>query len=85
LIVTWDEGDNDAAMDPQTAAIVPSGGGGPVLALVVTPGAPAGRVLTGPYDDYSVLRTVEDAFGLPLLGQAAAPGVQPFSAFLPSS
>ncbi|HMK99795.1 MAG TPA: alkaline phosphatase family protein [Acidimicrobiales bacterium] len=85
LIVTWDEGDTDAAMDPQTAVIAPSGGGGPVLALVVTPGAPAGRVLAGPYDDYSVLRTVEEAFGVPLLGQAAASGVQPLTAFLPSS
>ncbi len=84
LVVTWDEGGSDAAMDPQTGTIGSSGGGGTVLGIVAAPGAQAGGVLPGPYDHYSVLKTVEEAFGLPLLGAAAAPAVAPLSAFLGS-
>jgi phospholipase C len=83
LVVTWDEGGGDSGLDPSSGAIT-SGGGGQVLTLVVAPGAPAGRVLPGPYDHYSLLRTVEDALGLPHLGQAAAPAVQPLTAFFPA-
>jgi len=82
LVVTWDEGESDASMDPQTGAVGSSGGGGTVLGIVATPGTPPGRVLPGPYDHYSVLKTVEEAFGLPLLGAAAAPAVAPLTAFL---
>ena len=82
LVVTWDEGDGSAAMDPRTGAVTSTGGGGPVLALVAAPGAPAGRVLAGPYDHYSLLATVEDVFGLAKLGAAADAGVAPLSAFL---
>ena len=81
LVVTWDEGDTDAGLDPSTGTVRPSGGGGPVLTVVATPAGPAGRSLPGPYDHYSLLRTVEDAFGLPLLGAAAAPGVHALGAF----
>jgi hypothetical protein len=53
-------------------------GGGRVGALLlsryVKPGAPVGV----PYDHYSLLRSIEDLFGLEPLGYAGAPGVKPF-------
>jgi phospholipase C len=80
LVVTWDEGDGDSGTDPSTGA-VGQGGGGAVLSLVITPGAPPGRRVPGPYSHYSLLRTVEDALGVPYLGQAGAHGVRALGAF----
>jgi hypothetical protein len=41
---------------------------------------PRGAVDDTPYSHYSLLRTVEDAFGIGThLGQASAPGVVPMS------
>jgi hypothetical protein len=37
-----------------------------------------GTVSTDPYNHYSLLRSVEDNFGLPHLGYAAQAGLQPF-------
>ena len=82
LVVTWDEGNSDTGVDPRTGKVTSSGGGGPVLTLVMAPGAPSGRVLAGPYDHYSLLATVEDVFGLPRLGAAGDAGVRPLTAFL---
>jgi phospholipase C len=86
LVVAWDEaeGGDDGGMDTMNGAVTSSGGGGRVLALVMLPGAPAGRVLSGPYDHYSLLRTIEDSFGLPRLGHAADGGVRPLTAFFSS-
>ena len=83
LVVTWDEGaDSDVAgIDPATGAREATGGGGHILTLVVAPGLRPGLEVGVPYDSYSLLRTVEDAFGLPLLGQAGAPGTAAMSAF----
>jgi len=83
LVVTWDEGADadDRGIDPATGKVQGTGGGGNVLTLVIAPGVPAGRSVGVPYDHYSLLRTVEDAFGLPLLGAAASPGTTPLSAF----
>ena len=83
LVVTWDEGDGDAGVDPRTGTVTSSGGGGPVLTLVAAPGAPGGTVRAGPYCHYSLLATVEDVFGLAKLGGAAGAGVRPLTAFLP--
>ena len=80
LVVTWDEGDKDSGVDPATGALG-SAGGGAVLTVVATPGGPAGRRLSGPFSHYSLLRTLEDAFGLPLLGAAGDPGVRAMGAF----
>lgn len=83
LVVTWDEGDGDSGVDPSTGALG-SAGGGAVLTVVATPGGTAGRRLPGPYNHYSLLRTLEDAFGLPLLGAAGDPGVRAMGAFFTS-
>jgi hypothetical protein len=37
-----------------------------------------GTVSTDPYNHYSLLRSIEDNFGLPHLGYAAQAGLQPF-------
>jgi acid phosphatase len=77
LFITWDE----AAGSDTTACCGLARGGGHVLTLVFAPGIPAGRRVSVPYDHYSLLATVEDAFHLPLLGAAGAPGTRPLTAF----
>lgn len=79
LFVTWDEseGDNSAVVPP--GRVVGSGGGGRVLTLVVAPHLRPGLRVGVAYNHYSLLATVEDALGLPLLGQART--ATPMSAF----
>jgi hypothetical protein len=52
LFITWDEGTTDA------------GGGGHVPLLVVSPLVAPGTVSAVSHDHYSLLRTIEDAWGL---------------------
>jgi phosphatidylinositol-3-phosphatase len=52
-------------------------GGGKVGAVALSPFIRPGTVSTAPYNHYSLLRTVEDVFGLDHLGFAAEPGLQP--------
>ncbi len=54
LFITWDEGS----------------GSEPVATLVIAPGVPAGFRSSVPHDHYSLLRTIEDAWGLPCLANA---------------
>jgi hypothetical protein len=63
LIITYDEGDSDAACcgDP---------GGGRIATVVAGPDVRAGAVMRRPIDHYGVLRSIETAFGLPELGAA---------------
>jgi len=61
LFITWDEGDGS---DIQ-------GGGGHIATIVASPGMTAGARFTAGSTHYSMLRTIELAWGLPLLGQAA--------------
>ena len=56
-------------------------GGGHVLALVLSPGIPPGKRVSIPYNHYSLLATIADGLGLPLLGHAAGPSVVPLAAF----
>ena len=81
MIVTWDEGATNAGIDPATGALGSSGSGGNVLTLVIAPGLRAGLQVDTRYDHYSLLRTIEDAFGLPLLGAAGDASTTPISAF----
>ncbi len=82
LLVTWDEatGGDDRGVDAQ-GQITPQGGGGHVLTLVIAPDLPRGLTVSVPYNHYSILRTVEQAWGLPALGQAGASGTASLSAF----
>jgi acid phosphatase len=58
LFITWDEGTTNV------------GGGGNIPTLVITPSMPAGFTSDAPFDHYSLLRTIEDAWGLGCLGAA---------------
>jgi hypothetical protein len=64
LVVTWDEGQTNAACcgDP---------GGGHTTLIMVGPGVKAGATTGVAYDHYSVLRFFESRFGLAPLGKAA--------------
>jgi hypothetical protein len=60
LVVTFDEGNTSA------------GGGGHIATLLATPRMAPGTRFDAPSTHYSVLRTIEDAWGLPGLGAAAS-------------
>jgi acid phosphatase len=61
LIITWDEG---AGSDF-------AGGGGHIATVLASPGMKPGSRFTAAASHYSLLRTIELAWGLPLLGSAA--------------
>jgi phosphatidylinositol-3-phosphatase len=62
LLVTWDENDDSP--------------GNEVATLVIAPGVPAGFKSQIPYNHYSLLRTIESAWGLaPLTANDAAAAV----------
>jgi hypothetical protein len=91
IVITFDEGSDPAACCGETAALGPahpnvpepgkSGpGGGRVGAVLLSPLIRPGTVSTVDYNHYSLLRTMEDIFGLPYLGDAAMPQVRSFGA-----
>jgi phospholipase C len=67
IVVTWDEG---------------SALGRHIPTIVAGPAARAGARSSFAYDHYSLLRTIEDAFGLPHLRGAACPCTRPLTALL---
>jgi phospholipase C len=65
LIVTFDEGDAGGGTDGRVCFRCVSGGaGGQVGAVLVSPRLPQGATVTTAYDHYSLLRTLEDSFGV---------------------
>jgi hypothetical protein len=86
LIVTYDEaesGDATACCGEQSGPNTPSAGqqgpgGGRVGAVVLSPFVRAGTRNATPYNHYSLLRTVEDLFGLDHLGYAGAAELSSF-------
>jgi phospholipase C len=70
LIVTWDEGEGNDGCCGIAA-------GGRVPLLVVTPTGSRGDHVTTPLTHYSLLRTIEDQWGLARLGHTGDPNVQP--------
>lgn len=76
LVITFDE----AKGKESAASSLPGGaGGGRVGALVLSPQVKAGTTSQRAYNHYSLLGSIEDIFGLPHLGYAAAPGLNRFS------
>lgn len=53
-------------------------GGGRIGALILSPYVRPGGISEVPYNDYSLLRSVENIFGLPHLGYAAQAGLRAF-------
>jgi hypothetical protein len=91
LIVTFDEAtitDSSACCNekpgpnlvpPNTpGGIIPGPGGGRVGAVLLSPCLKAGTVTKTPFNHYSMLRSVEDNFGLSHLGYAGQKGLAPF-------
>jgi phosphatidylinositol-3-phosphatase len=81
LIVTFSDGpssDTSGCCDA-SGAVAATGGGGRVGALLISRYVARGGESTTPYNHYSMLRTVEDIFGLAHLAEAAHAGVKPFS------
>jgi hypothetical protein len=89
IMITFDEGSTSTACCGETAGKSPShpnvalpGGNGPgggrVGAVLLSPFIKPGTVSTVPYNHYSMLRTIEDIFGLSHLGDAAMPQVKSF-------
>lgn len=69
VFVVWDEGTSNAH------------GGGQVTMVAAGPGVKKGYRASVPYDHYSLLRTIEDAWGLPRLGNTA--GAAPLTDLFP--
>ena len=72
---------NETAVPPQTPGgdEPPGPGGGQAGAVAISPFiAPNSQPATGSYNHYSLLRSVEDAFGLSHIGFAAQSGLAPF-------
>ena len=89
IVVTFDEGSDAAACCDEASGFsaghpnVPEPGkngpgGGRAGAVLMSPLIRPGTVSTVAYNHYSLLRTVEDIFGLPHLGNAAMPQVRSF-------
>jgi hypothetical protein len=90
LVVTFDESEGEGpegstaccAEKPLPGARRPPGvlgpGGGRIGAVLVSKYIKPGTVSSVPYNHYSLLRTVEDIFGLRHLGYAAEPDLQSF-------
>jgi len=87
LVVAFDEAANDSSAccneqsGPNTLA--PGGssggpGGGRTGAVLLSPFIAPGTVSAQDYNHYSLLRSIEDSFGLAHLGYAASPGLRPF-------
>ena len=75
LVITFDEAEGKESAD----AVLPGGAaGGLIGTLVLSPLARAGSTSDRSYNHYSLLASIEDAFGLPYLGYAAAPGLNRF-------
>jgi hypothetical protein len=89
LVITFDESEGNGPEGataccnekPLASARRPAGvigpGGGRIGAVLLSRYIKPGTVSTVPYNHYSLLRTVEDIFGLAHLGYAAEPDLQP--------
>jgi hypothetical protein len=84
LVITFDEGTDGAACCGELG--LPGGpppgqfgpGGGRIGAVLVSSLIAPGTVSQVPYNHYSLLRSVEDIYGLPHLGYANAPQLRSF-------
>jgi phosphatidylinositol-3-phosphatase len=72
---------NMPAPTSASTALGPAGGG-QVGALLLSPYVKGGAITQEQYDHFSLLRTIEDLFGLKHLGYAGAPKVPSFAASL---
>jgi phospholipase C len=67
IVLTWDEGQGNHGCCGMDVA------GGRVATVLISPLAKAGFEDATPYTHYSLLKTIETAWGMPFLGHAADP------------
>jgi len=79
LVVTYDEGDSDDGCCGQRR------GGGNIMTVVASPLGKRGFVSDVPHSHYSLLRTIEDAWGLEHLAHAADDAVTSLTEFFDAS
>jgi hypothetical protein len=72
LIITWDEGETDRGCCLRAA-------GGNIPTILAGASVRPGLRSALPYDAYSILRTIEDSWGPPLLGGAACRRTPPLT------
>jgi len=80
IVVTWDEDDFSDSGQPGTGCCGSNVGGGHVPTIVITNKTTTPTADGTAYDHYSLLRSMEDAFGLTHLahaGDAAVPAMTP--------
>lgn len=65
IVLTWDEGQGD-----HSCCGLPASAGGRVPTVLISPLAKSGFQDDTPYTHYSLLKTIETAWNLPLLGHA---------------
>jgi hypothetical protein len=89
LMVTFDESANDSTAccgepsgpnSPSPGGLEAGPGGGKIGAVLLSPYVKPGSTNQTAYNHYSMLRSVEDLFALPHLGDAGAAGLRPFGA-----
>jgi phospholipase C len=80
IVITWDEDDFSDQGKPGTGCCGADPGGGHVATIVITNKTSDPIIDNTPYNHYSLLRTMEDAFGLPCLAHACDGGVNPMTA-----
>jgi hypothetical protein len=73
-VITLDESDNDAS----SCCGQKGSGGGRVGALLLSPHVGAGTTNKTAYNHFSLLCSIEDAFGVPHLAGAGARGLKCF-------
>jgi phospholipase C len=70
IVITWDEDDYSDQGKPGTGCCGSDPGGGQVVTIVITNKTKQPVTDSTPYNHYSLLRSIEDAFGLPCLAHA---------------
>lgn len=81
IVVTWDEDDFSDQGQPGTGCCGADPGGGHVVTIVITNRTTHPITDNTPYNHYSLLLSMEDAFGLPCVANAcdSAHGVKPMT------
>ena len=92
IVLTWDENESSGLSSPNRGYASSTGccaspagdGGGRVPAIIIT-NTPTHSVSLRPYNHYSLLRTIEDNWGLGCLANACNAAVQPMTDLIPPS
>jgi hypothetical protein len=81
IVITWDEDDSADAGQPGTGCCGADPGGGKVATIVITNKSGYPITDTTAYNHYSLLRSYEDAFGLPCIMNSCdtTDGVRPMT------